>query len=537
MHPALNTLTYLRYKATFRRLFTGMKSVRGAVLTIIAIGFFVFAVAPSLMFVDVGSSADADHLGRYGPVFLLIYTVLTFITNISERAFFFTLSEVEFLFPAPFTRRDLLTYKLRNAFASALFVGCIAWFSLRSNVHLSGAAIVGAALGYLFITLLTILFALARQSISTRMYTRSRKIVLGVAIALIAVAFMFSVAGSKGSLDLAKTTLSSPVLKIASAPFSVFCKIMTSKTYNAYFFLLVVIGIVLNGFVTKFIYALDTDFRDTSVRISEQVYDKLQKMRGGNALNTALAPKKAEFHCRMLPFWRGAGPIIWQEAMCALRAFRVAILLLIVPILVMGTIFLKVSDGEQEAGFILGAIAYGSIISSMSVASGFRRNFGFIEVYKTVPVTDLAIVCGQIFPAALFYSVAQWCVLAACAAIFSDDAQIYFSAICIVPFFNLLLFGISNGVFLLVPTKLTKGVAQDLQTVAKNLLAFFLQFVSMLLCLSVAITPAAAVFFFSESLPLAILTACSGLLLVDIGIVLLSTWIYRRFDVSKHSSI
>ncbi len=46
------------------------------------------------------------------PPVMLLYVVLTIVTSLGERAIYFSPSDVDFLFPAPFSRRQLLLYKI-----------------------------------------------------------------------------------------------------------------------------------------------------------------------------------------------------------------------------------------------------------------------------------------------------------------------------------------------------------------------------------------------------------------------------------------
>ena len=55
------------------------------------------------------------------PVVMLLYVVLSILTSLGERAIYFSPSDVDFLFPAPFSRRQILLYKILGSFTAAIY--------------------------------------------------------------------------------------------------------------------------------------------------------------------------------------------------------------------------------------------------------------------------------------------------------------------------------------------------------------------------------------------------------------------------------
>ena len=68
------------------------------------------------------------------PVAMLLYVVLTILTSLGERAIYFSPSEVDFLFPAPFSRRQILLYKILGSVTAAIFVALL-MPTLAGHVH------------------------------------------------------------------------------------------------------------------------------------------------------------------------------------------------------------------------------------------------------------------------------------------------------------------------------------------------------------------------------------------------------------------
>ncbi len=60
----------------------------------------------------MGTPVVLEYIRRFGPFGILLYCLIILFTSAGERAIYFTPTEVDFLFPAPFSRRALLWYKV-----------------------------------------------------------------------------------------------------------------------------------------------------------------------------------------------------------------------------------------------------------------------------------------------------------------------------------------------------------------------------------------------------------------------------------------
>src|SRR6476660_8693647 len=109
-----------------------MRPVRGSLLVVFAVGFFALIFLPSLALPLAGAlSPNAARMNRemvdaatpivraLGPLILLLFLLLSVVSNWGEAAIYFPPAEVDFLFSAPFGRRELLLYKLTQSLRSA----------------------------------------------------------------------------------------------------------------------------------------------------------------------------------------------------------------------------------------------------------------------------------------------------------------------------------------------------------------------------------------------------------------------------------
>jgi Putative ABC exporter len=183
MHPALFKLFVLSLKSGFRKAFRGAKTVKGAFLTLFTMGVLFMAVGPSV-FVAVflrGQNSMPNFGGwaePYLPMIILAFSLLIIFGPAGEMAIAFTPAEVDFLFPAPFERRELLNYKLAKLLLGSVFMAVI--FSLSFLLYLNTwlSAFVGMFLTMAFTQLLALVMGLAGQIVAEHAYTKSRRAIL-----------------------------------------------------------------------------------------------------------------------------------------------------------------------------------------------------------------------------------------------------------------------------------------------------------------------------------------------------------------------
>src|SRR3954462_518439 len=124
LHHGLITLMRLQWKAAIRRSFRGARTARGAVFLAMGIAVFLLWLGPSLVNAYfMGRSTDKVKL--FFPVVFLSVCVTNLITSAGERVVGSSPVEVDFLFPGPFSRRELLLYKLARSARSGLFTATI----------------------------------------------------------------------------------------------------------------------------------------------------------------------------------------------------------------------------------------------------------------------------------------------------------------------------------------------------------------------------------------------------------------------------
>src|SRR5438128_1831053 len=122
MRRALFKLMWLQLKGWVRRQFTG-GSVRRIVFGVLGAGMFVLWISGVVLGTAFAKSRPAEDILGTLPLYLTVFAFLPIVLGSDDRAIAFTPAEVDFLFPGPFGRRDLVLYKMTKLLLSSAVGG------------------------------------------------------------------------------------------------------------------------------------------------------------------------------------------------------------------------------------------------------------------------------------------------------------------------------------------------------------------------------------------------------------------------------
>lgn len=539
MNNALWLLTKLRFHAAWRKLYRSAKTWQGALFILFVLGFLGSSLVAGLANANGNSRFSTTLVNDYGPLLLAAYMLSTLLTSVGEKAIYFTPHEIDMLFPAPFTRKQLLAYKISNNLISTAFLAVLLSVTNRMQYRLWIAGLVGAFLTLGFLQLSATFISLVGETISAQAYTRGRRVLAGVLLAGLAFASSHALTQWDGAhaSELPAILQQSAVGRVVLSPFQVFCKAITAEQLYPDFARWGGIGLSINVLLLILIFRLDANFNDAAVRVSQKTYERMQRFRSGGVASRK--PNRRSTRVPMPPTWSGIGPISWRQLVRAFRVSRGMLIIVLImacafsiPLFIVATKNAKAS--ETLPWMILGAMAYGTLLLTNLVPVGFRADIDRIEVFKSLPIRPWAVCFGQIFGATCLVSLMHWTVLAVVTIILPHAIGIWLLAAVAFPLYNLLLLSIANSLFLLFPVRVTPGASADIQTAAKAMLTFFLQMFVFALAVGIVAGPAAAVFMLTKNWLVTGVVA-TGLLIATNTAAVMAVWFaYTRFDVSKH---
>ena len=543
MHSALWKLYRLRIRGGTRSMAGKLKSPRGAALAVFSLLVLGMIVGPNLVLAfTLGhtelTGQSAGMLREMIPVGMLFYVVVSIITSLGERAIYFSPSDVDFLFPAPFSRRQILLYKILGCVTGAVYMALFMPTMLIMSVRSWSAAAVGFFLACLAMNSLTMCAQLVAQSITERAFTRARKLLLGGLVAVAALAL--GQAASRGLPGPWHETLlqvrHSAVAEIVLAPFAVFANIITAERLVPDALGWVTLGAIMVVAVYGLAILLDANYLETAVRVSRQMQERRRRIMSGGIF--AAQSKRAVQSSRLPqpPWLAGAGPLAWRQVVQALRVSRGALLLAAIFVVTMGAPLAFGSHRDNALPTLLphaiiGIAAYVTFLFSAQAPLGFRGDYERMDLLKSLPIGPLAMACGQTVMAAIILALLQWLVFAA-TAVFAPAAavELLVAGLFALPL-NWILFGTENLLFLLYPAPIVATGSEGFLKMGRNMLFMLVKFLVLGGAVAAAAIPAAIVYFVTASIPAACLVVWFTLLFSALGVLLLVAWAFQRYDV------
>ena len=548
MHTALWKLFRLKIRGSIRSMVGKLKSVRGALLLVFTLLVLGMMIGPNLAMAFkldrpevMGPSASS--LREVIPVVMLLYVVLNIITSLGERAIYFSLSDVDFLFPAPFSRRQILLYKILGSITGAIAFALFISISILLYIHSWPAAAVGLFLAMLMTNSLCMCAQLIAQSVTERAFTMARKLLLGGLI--VAAAAAMGHASSLGFDSPVQETLlrarHSPVAEIVLAPFTVFAEIITAERLFPDAFAWTALGAVLVVIIYALAIRLDANYLETAVRVSRQMQERRRRVMSGGVF--AAQSKRIVRSSRLPqpPWLGGIGPLVWRQAIQSLRGGRGAMVLAVIVMAAAGAPLVFGSRQNNTLPTVLphviiGITGYVAFLYSAQSPLGFRGDYERMDFLKSLPIRPMAMAFGQVFVVVMILTLLSWLVFAA-TALFIPSAlgELSIAGLLAIPF-NWIIFGTESFLFLLYPSPVVATGSEGFLKMGRVMLFMLAKLFVLGVCGVWAAIPVAVVYFLTQSIPAACLIAWLALLLPTLGILLLVAWAFQRFDVRAGAS-
>lgn len=535
---SLRLLLKIRWKATGRRMVRGARTVKGALYLLFMIGLVGLWFGPSIA---IGLTSERTAAAAVRPNIasgLLAYCLLTLLSMGSESGLLFQAAEVDLLFPGPYTRKQLLVYKLAGHAIGCMVVSIFLSVFLLKHVSWWVAGYVGALFTLWFITLVQASLALIIARVSEEAYTRARRVIFSVIGVAVFAALLQGIrgAGNTTIMGLLARMRDSTAGKCLLAPFDVFTRTMTAATLVPEFVGWGAVALAINALLLLFVLRLDANFFENSIKASQKLYDRMQRARRGGALANAVKAKDVRWRVPQLPWLRGAGPIAWRQLMVALRSTRgLTILIGIVSLFSIAPILIGGGGGSPlNPSVYIGPLVMLSIFMlPQFLQFDFRGDIERLDVLKALPISGVSVVLGQLIAPVLMASLVQCVLLLAITATSVEAAIAVVPALVLIVPFNFLIFAVENVMFLLFPTKTAPGSPGDIQAIGRQMLMMFAKLAVLVIGGGLAAGCGFLAWIVTDRSTAAwVLT--SALVLAGMGAALVPVIaiVYRRFDPS-----
>ncbi len=550
-NAALRQLFVTRAKARLRTMRRKIASPKRLVLSAIAILLPVIWIVNFVasMLLRESFSPETFRVGVFtvGVAYCLWY-LLKASTFRPPVAIEWTPAESSLMCGGPFTRAELIRYRLMTIFVATLFKALFASIMFLPELSMWWSGFLGMLLGLAFLDVARLAAEIIICGVSHSVFLKIRAGMLTIAAtagisaaasALSSTALLTSQFPMAMSLPLEfirqlvelKSTAAGLVF---SAPLLPFVEIITAPSLSVTLLGWLALGGSITIALTTAVIHLDSLFADQNADAIRQSYASIA------------AAKRAKTHAKsrksrlpQIAHLHGIGPIAWRQFLGA-RKYETSLLFALgVPAALSCLPLLADSDSvDTFLNVAYALIIYSFLLLPAALKFDFRRDYDRLPVLKTLPVSPLAIVVGQLAVPVLLATLLQGVVLLIAFVVRPLPFSIVVHALLMVVPMNVMIFGLDNLIYLMFPYRQSE---EGLQPFIRATLTFTAKGV---LCLS-AVT---CIFFWAvncrwlSELPmlsslgghhvLFILGIWAMMLASGVTLTLLSARVLARFDVS-----
>lgn len=489
INPGLTLLIRLGWRGTLRAWWRRLRTLKGA-LTGLAIAPIAVLVLGSQLYVLV--AAPASELPRptpadlrlFGPALALFLLLMEAWTG---RALAFRPQELDFLFPAPVSRRELLAYHLLSRYPVRFLSGLwFAVFAARMAGHPLGGVLAPLLLFTLVHVATELIALLGAASAAWAGAWRSRALWLaGAGIALWSAASAVASTGGMGAG--LRAALDTPALRLAALPMRPLAEVFAAPTAGVAlgWALLAAAEIAL---MTGLVFALDVAYTERAVAVSRRALERLRRAGAGHAAGVA-RPWKLRLRVP-LPRLPG-GALAWRQTLELLRSPRALALPFAIPAIYL-SLFLAVplARGQQVAAPVAFAAVAAALMVPLlmpNIGFDFRRDLDRMAELRALPLRPTALAIGQLFAPVASFVLAQWAVVAAVSAASTGVAAAWLlGALTVGLPLTWAVMAVDNLLFLWMPYRFSPDGSQNAQFAGKTMLVMGIKLIVVLLIIALA---------------------------------------------------
>ncbi len=540
MSKALWLLIRLQFRGWLRYLGRSLGTVKGALLALVGVSVFLPSMLTMLL-VPSRPGLPPEEIRLFGPAALVFYCLLNVLVSSGERSVYFTPAEVNFLFTGPFSRREVLGYKIAFSLLLGLPMTLVMAAFLHGYARWFPAAYVGLLLIYVFLQLFSMAVSLLATTVGARLYTRGRKLVLA-AVVVLGVGALFQAgafAPDTNPREMLAQAAQTPLWQAATLPLRWFFDAFLAEDLWPDLVVSALLALLVDLAILGLVLLLDAHYLETAAATSARVYARIQRMRrAGLAGDTPRAGGPARLSLPDFPWWGGIGPTLWRQMTTAMRGLaRLAVVLVILAVIL--RLLMRASPDEEELSvprLAAGGLVWLTVVLATLVPFDFRSDLDRMAFLKTLPIPAWRLVVGQLLTPVLLFTALQWLVLAGVLA-FAPDSAFWLGVLAAYALpVNFLLFALENLLFLFFPTRLAAATPRDIQALGGNVLVWMAKAVVLLLVGLVAGGVGVVVWQMTgENRVAGVAAAWPVVALSGAALVPLIALAFRSFDVSRET--
>lgn len=487
-----------------------------------------------------GVARSPDRAADSVRALLSVMLLLSVVGGFLQRGLAFQPSDVDFLFPGPFHRHELVLYRLFSLYTLSLISSLFLTVFLVPQTAAPGRTFVAVLLCQLVALHLQTISGLLAAAIESRTFEKMRRSLQIVFVVLSAGGIVYFLSTVLGSLSFARGLrglVELPWLRKALVPAAWAGELSVAATWSDAARPLLLLGGWILGSL-GLVLLLQVDFLEASISTSQRVQRYLQRSsRGYLAAATSEEDARRRTH-RGLQMFSGALALTWKNLIAASRSLKVLFSGLIVAGL-FATVMIAMGhavDEEHAAEATVKVLALGQLIPLMLhqyVAFDFRRDFESIVVLKQLPMAPIAVAFAEVLVPTMLALLFQWAIVGTWAALTPAPVSAWVFAVVLIgyPLFTCAAVTIANFSFMLYPVRVVSaGGRPNVGGASVNSL---LNVLMLLITMAPALTLAYIALAYTGRPAVAIATMGA----MQLGMDLLLLWwlgqLFANFDVSR----
>lgn len=387
-------LWWLRQRGVVRGLLRSLRQparLAGVLLVGAMLAFVVWSAWPG--------RTSGDDIGRDDCAVLgAMIFAMSVGSGFAQQGPRFAPADVDFLFPAPFSPRQLLLWRLLHlwplSLLSTLFLAvAIGLRTGRPGRFVIGFALLNATALHLQLCASVLTTRLSRAA-ARRLRTVGRAIAIAVLLVLLLAVFERIVAGG-GLAALFGSAADSAVVRVLFFPAVASVDFIFGE--SAASIALALLRMLAGAAGTlALLLLIDADYLEDSAATTARAARALERRAGGVVVESAEGRRGRSL---LLPPWpllfRGAGALVWKNLIVLVRSWRSVLPgILIGFVIVLPPLF--ASSRSAHLGVGVGALVAGTIFWSSALSFDLRREFERLAELRALPLRPGALVLAQL---------------------------------------------------------------------------------------------------------------------------------------------
>jgi ABC-type Na+ efflux pump permease subunit len=234
----------------------------------------------------------------------------------------------------------------------------------------------------------------------------------------------------------------------------------------------------------------------------------------------------------------GAGALAWRQLTELARTPRALLVPLLGATVWVGTILFAIREsGDPEpavsAAMVIGVCLMLPVLFSGHVAFDFRRDLDRMDVLRSLPLSPVQVAAGQVLPVALVFMALQYLVVIAAVSVGALQGLWLLGLALVIPPYAWATLAVENGLFLLMPYRVTPGDDQRMQFMGKVMLSMFLKAIVIGILAVAAGAAGWGVLQLTDSYNVAIAVGCAVLALGCVPLTFMVGLAFIGFDIGR----